>query len=75
VNAAAFAHYFVRNPKKTVWSFLWPVLGFGICAYIWWELSRPAKTLGTVWVVLGLIYGAWKTSGFRRALSFDVPAE
>jgi putrescine importer len=35
VNAAAFAHYFVRAENRTVWSFLWPVLGFAICAYIW----------------------------------------
>lgn len=75
VNAAAFAHYYVRSPKKTVWNFLWPILGFGICAYIWWKLSVPAKVLGSVWVALGLLYGAWKTSGFRTAMSFDAPAE
>jgi amino acid transporter len=75
VNAAAFAHYFARNPKRTLWSFLWPVFGFAICAYIWWELSKPAKTLGSIWVALGLIYGAWKTSGFRKTMSFDAPSE
>jgi putrescine importer len=75
VNAAAFMHYWVRAPKKTIWSFLWPVLGFGICAYIWWKLSLHAKMLGSIWVALGLIYGAWKTSGFRKTMSFDAPAE
>ncbi len=75
VNAAAFMHYWVRAPKKTIWSFLWPVLGFGICAYIWWKLSLHAKMLGSIWVGLGLIYGAWKTSGFRKTMSFDAPAE
>ncbi len=75
VNAAAFAHYFLRAEKKTVWSFLWPTLGFGICAYIWWNLSMPAKVLGTVWTAVGLIYGAWKTSGFRKTMTFDAPAE
>jgi putrescine importer len=75
VNAAAFMRYFVRAEKKTVWNMLWPVLGFAICAYIWWQLSLPAKQLGAVWVTLGLIYGAWKTSGFRKVMSFDAPAE
>ena len=75
VNAAAFMHYWVRAPKKTIWSFLWPVLGFGICAYIWWKLSLHAKMLGSIWVAFGLIYGAWKTSGFRKTMSFDAPAE
>jgi len=50
-------------------------LGFAICAYIWWNLSLPAKVLGSVWIAVGLIYGAWKTSGFRKIMSFDVPAE
>jgi hypothetical protein len=75
VNAAAFAHYFLRAEKKTVWSFLWPMLGFGICAYIWWNLSMPAKALGTIWTAVGLVYGAWKTSGFRKTMTFDAPAE
>jgi hypothetical protein len=75
VNAAAFVHYFVRAENKTAWSLLWPVLGFAICAYIWWNLSVPAKVLGSVWIAVGLIYGAWKTSGFRKTMFFEVPAE
>jgi amino acid transporter len=75
VNAAAFAHYFLRAEKKGLWNFLWPALGFGICAYIWWSLSLPAKVLGTAWTAVGLIYGAWKTSGFRKTMTFDAAAE
>ena len=75
VNAAAFVRYFLHAEKKTVWSFLWPTLGFGICAYIWWKLSLPAKVLGSIWVAVGIIYGAWKTSGSRKTMTFDVPAE
>jgi len=75
VNAAAFAHYFVRSKERSEWTFLWPVCGFAICAYIWWQLSTPAKILGSVWVALGLIYGVWKTAGFRKTISFDAPPE
>jgi len=75
VNVAAFVRYFLHAERKTVWNFAWPVLGFSICAYIWWELGTPAKILGAAWLTIGLIYGAWKTSGFRKAISFDVPAE
>jgi len=75
VNAAAFVRYFLHAEKKTVWSFLWPTLGFGICTYIWWKLSSPAKVLGTIWVAVGIIYGAWKTSWFRKTMTFDVPTE
>ena len=75
VNAAAVVRYFLRAERKTIWPVLWPLLGFGICGYIFWHLSLPAKRLGTVWVVVGLIYGAFKTSGFRKMPSFEAPAE
>jgi hypothetical protein len=35
----------------------------------------PAKKLGAIWVTVGLIYGAWKTSGFRKTMSFEAPTE
>lgn len=75
VNAAAFVRYFLHAERKTIGSFLWPILGFGICAFIWWKLSVPAKILGTVWVAVGILYGAWKTSWFRKSISFEVPPE
>jgi hypothetical protein len=75
VNAAAFFRYFLRAEAKKIFSFLWPVLGFVICAFIWWKLSVPAKILGSVWVTVGILYGAWKTSWFRKSISFEVPPE
>jgi hypothetical protein len=75
VNAAAFVRYFLRAERRTVWPVLWPLLGFGICGYIFLQLSMPAKKLGAVWVAVGLIYGAWKTSGFRKTMSFEAPPE
>lgn len=75
VNAAAFVRYFLRAESKKVFSFLWPVLGFTICGFIWWKLSVPAKILGAVWVTVGILYGAWKTSWFRKSISFEVPPE
>jgi amino acid transporter len=70
VNAAAFLHYFVRAPQKTVWNFISPVAGFLICSMLWWTLGWPAKVLGLVWMSLGIAYGFWTTRGFRLPLSF-----
>lgn len=75
VNAAAFVRYFLRAKTKNIGSFLWPTLGFGICAFIWWKLSVPAKILGTIWVLVGILYGAWKTSWFRTSISFEPSPE
>jgi amino acid transporter len=75
VNAAAFVHYFLRGGKKNFLDFFMPVSGFVVCGFIWWSLSPPAKIAGTIWVALGIMYGAWKTSGFRKQMSFEAPAE
>ena len=76
VNAASFTHYFLRNRQRTLTSFLVPVLGFMICLLLWLNLSRPAKIAGTIWMTLGIAYGAIRTRGFRSELvSFDIPEE
>ena len=75
VNAAAFLRYFVRAEKKEVWNFIPPVLGFLICLGLWVSLSRPAMIVGSIWMILGIAFGVWKTRGFREQLSFEVPAE
>src|ERR1039457_6581115 len=75
VNAAAFLRYFVRSKEKAWSHAVTPVLGFLICAALWWNLERPAKILGGAWLALGIAYGAWKTNGFRRSISFEVPGD
>lgn len=75
VNASAFMRYFVRAAEKTIMNFISPVAGFLICGGLWWNLSVPAKILGSIWMIAGIIFGAWKTRGFRMELSFEAPAE
>src|SRR5262249_11673756 len=65
VNAAAFVHYYIRGERRNLRNLLPPVLGFVICAFIWWNLSKPAKIAGTIWLAVGIVYGAVKTKGFR----------
>jgi len=75
VNAAAFLRYYVREPQKKLLNFLPPVLGFFICLALWLNLSNPAKIVGSIWMLLGIAFGIWKTKWFRIPLSFEVPAE
>jgi amino acid transporter len=44
-----------------------PLVGFAFCALIWWNLNGLAKTVGGLWFLIGLIYVAVKTRGFRTA--------
>ena len=76
VNAAAFVRYYLRAHEKRLASLLPPVLGFVICAVIWWNLSTPAKIAGSIWLGVGIAYGAWRTRFFRNnVMQFEVPAE
>ncbi len=73
VNAAAFVHYFVRQNEKKLIHLIPPVAGFTICLYIWLSLRTPAKIAGGIWLLVGIIYTAWKTNFFRRAIVFSEP--
>jgi putrescine importer len=75
VNAAAFVHYYLRAKEKRIGNLLMPGIGFIVCGIIWWNLSPPAKIAGTIWLAIGIAYGAWKTKGFRKEMSFEVPPE
>jgi len=39
------------------------------CLVIWLNLSNVAKIAGGGWLVLGLVYLAWRTRGFRAPVA------
>jgi putrescine importer len=76
VNLAAFVRCFVRDRKHTLGNFLPPLAGFLICFYIWINLRTPAKIAGGLWILVGILYGAWKTKGFQASLvKFQLPED
>ncbi|HBE40221.1 MAG TPA: amino acid transporter [Bacteroidales bacterium] len=70
VNASSFVHYYLRG-KRNFSNFIVPVLGFLICLYLWLSLGTKAKIVGICWLSLGLLYGAYRTSWFRKPLQFS----
>ena len=75
VNASSFVHYFWKGAERTFLNFVIPLVGFVVCAFLWWGLSTPAKTLGSIWMAVGIAFGIWKTNWFRKPLSFDPVTE
>jgi hypothetical protein len=72
VNVAALLHYYVRAKDRRFIDALMPGFGFLICLLLWLNLSRPAMLAGSLWMAAGILFGAWKTRGFRSALvDFD----
>ena len=70
VNASSFMRYFVRSERKTFTHLIVPVLGFTICLYLWLSLGYKAKITGLCWLSAGVLYGAYRTSWFRKPLNF-----
>jgi putrescine importer len=70
VNASSFVRYFLRGERKKPGYFIIPVLGFAVCLYLWLSLGSLAKIVGLCWLLAGVLYGAWKTSWFRKPLQF-----
>ena len=70
VNIASIREFFFKAKVKTVRGFLLDFLpaavGFVICLIIW--LNLPVKTfiIGGGWMLIGIIYLAIRTKGFRK---------
>jgi amino acid transporter len=70
VNAASFVHYFLRGDRKKLTYLIVPVLGFTVCFMLWLSLGYKAKIAGLCWLAMGVLYGAYRTSWFRKPLQF-----
>jgi putrescine importer len=70
VNASSFVHYFLRNEHRTFGHLIVPVMGFAVCLYLWLNLGNQAKIIGLCWLTAGVIYGAYRTSWFRKPLLY-----
>ena len=69
VNVATLWQFYVVDQtgrsKNFLADALVPGLGALFCFTIWWGLAAPAKIAGGIWFVLGLVYSAIRTRGFR----------
>lgn len=67
VNLAAIRALYLGRQGGRLWrDALLPAAGFLFCLFIWISLPRPAKIIGTTWLVAGMIYLAARTRGFRN---------
>jgi amino acid transporter len=70
VNLAVVWQFCFRPPATHQRSWLWdlisPSLGFLFCGVILVSLPNPAKIVGGLWLLAGLVYTGVKTRGFRQ---------
>ncbi|MGH8306617.1 MAG: APC family permease, partial [Steroidobacteraceae bacterium] len=76
VNAAAFVRCYRDASRNRLTGLLIPLVGAGVCAVLWWNLSIQARIFGAVWTTIGLVYGAIQTKGFKLdVMRFKIPGD
>jgi putrescine importer len=72
VNLSVIRHYFLRGNRRNglavVRYLIFPLTGALVCAYVWFNLGSNAKLLGFGWLLVGLVYLAVLTAGFRKPM-------
>ncbi|SHE94006.1 amino acid/polyamine/organocation transporter, APC superfamily [Desulforamulus putei DSM 12395] len=70
LHLSVFSHYVIRQNQRdlaSLFKYLFlPGCGFAIIFYVWISLQPEAKTLGLIWLAIGLVYSAYKTKGFKE---------
>jgi len=70
VNIATFRQFFFLRPpgeKRNIFSdAILPVSGFVVCFLIWISLPTPAKVIGGLWFLIGLVYLIVRTGGLKQ---------
>ena len=70
VNLSVVAHFLRNRPRGGIGGIiLWvvlPLAGAAIDFYLLLNLDINAKIIGVVWLVIGIVWLAWLTRGFRK---------
>jgi putrescine importer len=73
VNIAAIREYYFKSEERSVKSFLLnfiiPGFGFLFCLIIWLNLPLKTYLIGGAWMLMGILYLAIRTKGFRKKAS------
>ena len=71
VNLSVVNHYYVRLRERAGWGvwqhLVFPLVGAAVCGILWLNLTGKAKLAGCGWLLLGAVYLALLTRGFRVA--------
>ena len=70
VNLSVICHYIIRGKERggaaVVKHIIVPAIGMASLVVVFYFIETPAKILGGIWLLIGIIYLAIKTKGFRE---------
>ncbi len=69
VNLSVIRHYYIRLGERRgmhlLTNLLFPLAGALTCGYVWISLTAKTKVVGFAWLLVGVLYLAVLTRGFR----------
>lgn len=69
VNVSVFVYYIIRKKERSSGAVIkygiMPGIGFVVSIILWINIETNAKLLGAAWLLIGVIYLAVKTKGFK----------
>ncbi len=70
LNVSVIAYFFIRRGRRSgrdlIFYLLFPLLGFLIIFYVWFNFDARTFLFGVLWLAAGIIIGAVKTKGYRE---------
>jgi amino acid transporter len=70
VNLSVIVHFFIRGKQRAgtaiVKFLILPAIGFVTCAVLFVSLAADAKTVGFIWLAIGIVVLAISTKGFKK---------
>jgi len=70
LNVTVFWYFFIRLKRRGLHGIInyliVPTVGFTILAFIWLGFDRITLTFGLSWLLIGIIWGAIKSKGYRE---------
>jgi len=70
LNLSVIAYFFIgrgqRSGRDLIFYLLFPLLGFLIIFYVWFNFDVGTFLFGVLWLAVGIVIAAVKTKGFRE---------
>src|SRR5699024_2900705 len=70
VHLSVIGHFYIKQNRRSIKGVILylviPLIGTGLCLWLWTSLSKLTFTVGISWLVIGIIYLTVLTKGFKE---------
>ena len=67
INLAVIVYFFFKKKDKQIFrSLIAPLIGFGVCAFVWSGFDKATVLVGLSWLLVGVILGFIKSKGYKE---------